>query len=83
MDRQYVGIDFHRRRSVIVRDGRGGRAAVAAMRIANDPLRLLEVVGAVRRGAGGGDRSDLWLVLGGRSAAGAGCDGASGEPVGR
>ena len=39
MDRQYVGIDFHRRRSVIVRlNGAGERLAVT--RVANDPFEL-------------------------------------------
>jgi transposase len=44
MDRQYVGIDLHRRRSVIYRmDGDGER--LECVRIANDPMTLLEVVG--------------------------------------
>jgi transposase len=39
MDRQYVGIDLHRRRSVIVRtDSAGG--ILEEVRIDNDPLRL-------------------------------------------
>ena len=43
MDRQYVGIDFHRRRSVIVRlSGSGERLAVH--RIANDPFELAAVI---------------------------------------
>ena len=43
MDRQYVGIDFHRRRSVIVRlSGSGERLAVH--RIANDPFELAAVL---------------------------------------
>ena len=44
MDRQYVGIDFHRRRSVIVRlDSSGERLGVH--RIVNDPFELAGVVG--------------------------------------
>ena len=44
MDRQYVGIDFHRRRSVIVRlSGDGERLGVH--RIVNDPCELVNVVG--------------------------------------
>jgi transposase len=44
MDRQYVGIDFHRRRSVIVRlDCHGERLGVH--RIANDPFELTTVIG--------------------------------------
>ena len=43
MDRQYVGIDFHRRRSVIVRlDGGGERLGVH--RIVNDPSELVLVM---------------------------------------
>ena len=82
MDRQYVGIDFHRRRSVIVRSVESDGERLGVHRIVNDPFELVGGDGAVRRGAGGGDRSDLWLVLGGGSAAGAGRDGASGEPEG-
>ena len=67
MDRRYVGIDLHRRRSVIyAMDADGDK--LFCERIDNDSLRLLEVVSAGRRGRGGGDRSDLWLVLGGGSA---------------
>src|SRR5262245_36708481 len=43
MDRRYVGIDLHRRRSVIyAMDAAGDR--LFCERIANDPWRLLEVV---------------------------------------
>ena len=43
MERQYVGIDLHRRRSVIVRrDGHG--ETLATTRIDNDPLALAAVV---------------------------------------
>ena len=43
MDRQYVGIDFHRRRSVIVRvSGSGERLGLH--RIVNDPSELAEVM---------------------------------------
>ena len=38
MDRQYVGIDFHRRRSVVVRMSAAGEK-LSATRVANDPLR--------------------------------------------
>jgi hypothetical protein len=44
MDRQYVGIDFHRRRSVIV----GLRAAgekLSSVGIANDPVAIAAAVG--------------------------------------
>ena len=39
MDRQYVGIDLHRRRSVIVRTDSAGEV-LGEVRIENDPLRL-------------------------------------------
>src|SRR5437016_1406275 len=39
MDRQYVGIDFHRRRSLIVRKNAVG-GKVGSVRVANDPLAL-------------------------------------------
>jgi transposase len=44
MERRYVGVDLHRRRSVIyTMDGEGEK--LDCVRIANDPLSLLEVVG--------------------------------------
>jgi transposase len=39
MDRQYVGIDLHRRRSVIVRTDSAGEV-LEEVRIVNDPVRL-------------------------------------------
>ena len=50
MDRRYVGIDLHRRRSVIyAMDAQGER--LFCERIANDSLRLLEVVSAAGENA--------------------------------
>jgi transposase len=50
MDRRYVGIDLHRRRSVIyVMDAAGDQ--LFCERIANDPMRLLEVVSEAGEGA--------------------------------
>jgi transposase len=50
MDRRYVGIDLHRRRSVIyAMDGEGDK--LFCERIANEPLRLLEVVSAAGEAA--------------------------------
>jgi transposase len=50
MDRRYVGIDLHRRRSVIyAMNATGDR--LFCERIANDPWRLLEVVSAAGEGA--------------------------------
>ena len=43
MDRQYVGIDLHRRRSVIVRKNEAGEV-LSARRIDNDPLTLAAAV---------------------------------------
>jgi hypothetical protein len=42
--RQYVGIDLHRRRSVIVRMTPEGRRVGAPVRIDNDPFDLAERV---------------------------------------
>jgi len=39
MDRQYVGIDFHRRRSVIVRKNAAGEK-LGSVRVANDALSI-------------------------------------------
>ena len=44
MDRQYVGIDVHRRRSVIVRLSAGGER-LGLHRIVNGPFELAQVVG--------------------------------------
>jgi transposase len=43
MDRQYVGIDFHRRRSVIVRVSAAGEK-LSSVRVANDPLVMAGAV---------------------------------------
>ena len=43
MDRQYVGIDFHRRRSVIVRSRSDGER-LGVHRIVNDPFELAKVI---------------------------------------
>jgi transposase len=43
MDRQYVGIDFHRRRSVIVRLSAAGEM-LSSVRIANDPVAIAAAV---------------------------------------
>ena len=43
MDRQYVGIDFHRRRSVIVRKDALGEK-LASTRVPNDPLAIASVI---------------------------------------
>jgi len=43
VDRQYVGIDFHRRRSVIVRKS-GAGDKLGSVRVANDPLAIASAV---------------------------------------
>jgi len=43
MERQYVGIDFHRRRSVIVRKNAAGQK-LSSIRVPNDPLAIAAVV---------------------------------------
>ena len=43
MERQYVGIDFHRRRSVIVRLSSDGER-LGVHRIVNDPFELSTVL---------------------------------------
>lgn len=45
MERQYVGIDFHRRRSVIVRMDQAGEV-LSVVRVENDPLKIAEQVEA-------------------------------------
>ena len=43
MDQQYVGIDFHRRRSVIVRVSASGER-LGLHRIVNEPFELAKVL---------------------------------------
>jgi transposase len=43
VDREYVGIDFHRRRSVIVRKNAAGEK-LSSVRVANDPLVIAAAV---------------------------------------
>jgi hypothetical protein len=50
MDRRYVGIDLHRRRSVIYAMSSEGDKLFCE-RIANEPMRLLEVVCGAGEGA--------------------------------
>jgi transposase len=45
MDRQYVGIDFHRRRSVVVRMNAAGEK-LSSVRIPNDPVAIAAAVAA-------------------------------------
>jgi hypothetical protein len=65
--RQYVGIDLHRRRSVIVRMTEDGQRIGRAVRIDNDPFELSGQVASWGE-SGGGAGGDVRLVLGGRRA---------------
>lgn len=48
MEREYVGIDLHRRRSVIVRKNETGEH-LSSVRIANEPAELAAAVSAATR----------------------------------
>ena len=60
---QYVGIDLHRRRSVIVRRTESGET-LETVRIDNDPLALAGRAGQGRRAPRGGHGSDVWAGTG-------------------
>ena len=60
---QFVGIDLHRRRSVIVRMTGAGQV-LEAVRIHNDVERLTEVMARAGGGAGGGPGGNVRVVLG-------------------
>jgi hypothetical protein len=78
MDRQYVGIDFHRRRSVLVRKSAAGEK-LSSVRVANDPWALAAVIAD----AGPERRSRRPMAgIGSWIGSGAGRDGASREPSG-
>src|SRR6478672_9992520 len=78
--RQFVGIDLHRQRSVIVRQSESGDQ-LSAVRIVNDPAALrLELE---RAGTDPEVVLEATYVLGGRCVAGLWSTGASGASVGR
>ena len=82
MGGRYVGVDLHRRRSVIyTMDADGER--LECVRIANDPLTLLETVSAAGPDAEVVIEADLWLVLGGGPVARRRVQRASLAPVGQ
>ena len=62
--RQYVGIDLHRRRSVIVRMTPDGRRIGLPVRIDNDSFVLAEQVASWGEKPGGGVGGHVRLVLG-------------------
>ena len=70
--KQFVGIDLHRQRSVIVRQTDAGEQ-LAVARIVNDPVALALQIEKAGRAPGGGAGGNLWLVLGGRRPAGRRC----------
>src|SRR3712207_3778418 len=82
--RQVVGIDLHRRRSVIVRMTETGDR-LDSVRIDNDPIRFAtEIAKAGENPQVVVEATDgwYWLVLGGRCVAGCRRRGASGASVG-
>ena len=79
--RQFVVMDLHRRRSVLVRMTAGGEV-LERVWIVNDPRPFGRGDCAGRGEPGGGTGGDLRLVLGGGCAAGPGRGVASGAPVG-
>ena len=70
---QYVGIDLHRRRSVIVRTTDSGEV-LEAVQITNSPLALAEVMARAGEHPEVVLEGDLRLVLGGRRPAGLPCE---------
>ena len=62
---QIVGMELHRRRSVLVRMTPEGEK-LATARIGNSPARLAAEMARAGHAAAGGAGSDLRLVLGGR-----------------
>ena len=78
--KQFVGIDLHRRRSVVVRTTVAGEV-LESVQIPNDVECLGRVMSRAGGGFRGGARGVLWLVLGGRCAAGGGREGAPGPSV--
>ena len=61
--RQVVGMDLHRRRSVLVRMTEDGRK-LETVRITNSPAALRAVIARAGEEPAGGDRGDVRLVLG-------------------
>ncbi len=78
---QFVGIDLHRRRTVLVRTTDAGEV-LESVRIVERRRPLEPGDGPGRRRPGGRSRGDLRLVLGGRCSPGGGRPGASGASAG-
>jgi hypothetical protein len=64
VNREYVGIDLHRRRSVIVRKNAEGEL-LSKVHIDNDPVAMAEAVAAGGPEARGCSGGYVWVVLGG------------------
>jgi hypothetical protein len=79
--RQFVGMDLHRRRSVLVRMTAEGEV-LERVRIVNAVDSLAAVIARAGEGPGGGVGGHLRLVLGGGCAARAGRGGALGASAG-
>ena len=79
---QYVGVDLHRRRSVIVRKDAAGEL-LETVQIDNDPLVLAEVIERAGEAPEVVLEATLWLVLGGGRARRVRRQRASGAPVGQ
>ena len=80
--RQVVGMDLHRRRSVLVRMTEDGRRLGTA-RITNSPQELRAGDRPGREVPEGGAGGDVRVVLGGGHPGGGGRRGAPGAPAGR
>jgi hypothetical protein len=81
MEREYVGIDFHRRRSVIVWMNQSGER-LSVVRVANEPALIAEAVtaaGAEPEVVIEATYGWYWIV---DLLQGAGGDGPSGQPEG-
>ena len=63
MEKEYVGIDLHRRRSVIYRMDQAGEK-IDSVRVDNDPSPLRQSGECRPGGQRRHRRGDLWLVLG-------------------
>ena len=79
--RQVVGMDLHRRRSVLVRMTEDGRKLGTA-RISNSPAALRAELARAGGEPAGRPGSDVWLVLGGGHAGGRRGGGAPGASAG-
>src|SRR5436305_8001203 len=65
VESEYVGVDLHRRRSVIVRMSPDGEQ-LSTVKIDNDPLALAAAIAPAGANPPRRGRSDVWVVLGRR-----------------